>query len=195
MPEPENTSLRNQYAEQVAADLEKNEGEQQRITAEIEALQTQLTTLQQDHELLQGVRSALGTGTTPALEVPSPRRTQSPGKATTTRKESAPKTVGKKADRKKTAATTGEKGPALTDLIHGHLSRRTEPHTAAEIAKALDKAHPDRKISDNTVRTSTERLVARGKVERAKQGATVYYTAITPEAPNAKSAEPEKATA
>ncbi|MFF3246431.1 hypothetical protein ACFYWY_22465 [Streptomyces sp. NPDC002870] len=48
MPESENTSLRIQYAEQVAADLEKNEGEQQRIAAEIEALQTQLATLQQD---------------------------------------------------------------------------------------------------------------------------------------------------
>ncbi|MFF3246432.1 BlaI/MecI/CopY family transcriptional regulator [Streptomyces sp. NPDC002870] len=131
--------------------------------------------------------------------IPSPRRTQkagntTAGKATPTRKKSAPKTAGKKVAGK-TAATIGEEGPALTDLVHGHLSRQTEPRTAAEVAKALTKAHPDRKISDNAVRTSTERLVARGKVERAKQGATVYYTAITPEASNAESVEPEKATA
>lgn len=61
--------------------------------------------------------------------------------------------------------------------MHQHLSGQTEPRTAAEIAKALAEAHPERNINDNLVRTTTERLVARSRVVRAKQGATVFYTA------------------
>lgn len=186
MPESDTTTLKTQYEARVAADLNENAAEQERIQAEIEALQAQLASLEQDHELLVGMRSALGGETAKPQTVPAARRTvKKPGSATAkaTRTSSAKKTATRKTAANKTPATgLAHKGPTLTDLVHQHLSGQTEPRTAAEIAKALADAHPERNINDNLVRTTTERLVARSKVVRAKQGATVFYT-------TAKSAE------
>ncbi|MFK4227815.1 hypothetical protein [Streptomyces sp. NPDC019890] len=216
----ENTTLKVAYAGKVAADLAENTAEQDRIRAEIETLQTQLATLENDHALLESVSAALGD-TTGA--VPAPRRAtkktaavakkpaakkpaaKKPADAVAPKKAGAKKEATKKATTvaaKKTAATTGgakeantgaDKGPALTELIHAHLSSQSEPRTAREIAKALADANPGRNVNDNLVRTTTERLVARSRVDRVKQGSTVYYTAKADAAP-AASGLADKAT-
>ncbi|WP_405891442.1 hypothetical protein OG427_39215 [Streptomyces sp. NBC_00133] len=215
MTAQENTTLKAAYAGKVAADLAENTAEQDRIRAEIETLQTQLATLETDHALLESVSAALGD-TTGA--VPAPRRAtkktaavakkpaaKKPADAVAPAKKTGAKKETKKATTvaaKKTAATTGgakeantgaDKGPALTELIHAHLSSQSEPRTAREIAKALADANPGRNVNDNLVRTTTERLVARSRVDRVKQGSTVYYTAKADAAP-AVSGPAEKAT-
>jgi hypothetical protein len=213
----ENTTLKAAYAGKVAADLAENTAEQDRIRAEIETLQAELATLETDHALLESVSAALGD---PTGAVPAPRRATkktaavakksaakktadavAPAKKTGAKKEAAKKATTVAA--KKTAATTGgakaantgaDKGPALTELIHAHLSSQSEPRTAREIAKTLADANPGRNVNDNLVRTTTERLVARSRVDRVKQGSTVYYTAKADVAPAAS--EPAvKATA
>ncbi|MFJ3908864.1 hypothetical protein [Streptomyces vinaceus] len=216
-------TLKSQYAEKVAADLDLNTGEQERIRQEIASLQERLAGLEQDHALLVGMRAALGDVVTP---VPAPRAgrktatatavTTAPAKRTpatkeTATKETAKKATVKKAPAKRTAAggkataakkaapkepakaavkepakesakakavASKEKQVPLTELIHRHLSGQAEPRTAREIAQALKAADPARSVSDNLVRTTTERLVARSLAERVKQGATVYYTAL-----------------
>ncbi|MFE9795476.1 hypothetical protein ACFYRL_27510 [Streptomyces goshikiensis] len=70
MPPQETTTLKSQYADKVTADLELNTAEQERIRDEIASLQERLTALEQDHELLIGMRAALGD--TLAV-VPGPR--------------------------------------------------------------------------------------------------------------------------
>lgn len=195
MPTHTNTDLKSQYADKVTADLEQNTAEQDRIRAELETLQTQLTSLEQDHVLLQSMSAALGDTTMP---VPVARRgkktTAAPAAEKAQKQASAKKPAANTASAKTPAATkktaeknapartaaekTAEKGPALADLIHAHLISQSEPRTAGEIAKALAQAHPGRNVNDNLVRTTTERLVARSRVERAKQGSTVYYTAL-----------------
>ncbi|MEW2086670.1 hypothetical protein [Streptomyces sp. NPDC005283] len=212
----ENTTLKAAYADKVAADLAENTAGQDRIRAEIETLQAQLTTLETDHTLLKSVSAALGD---PTGGVPAPRRaarkTAAVAKkaaAEKTADAAAPKKAGAKKEAakktttvaaKKTAATTdkakaantgADKGPALTELIHAHLSSQSEPVTAREIAKALADANPGRNVNDNLVRTTSERLVARGRADRIKQGSTVYYTAKADAAP-AASEPAEKATA
>lgn len=246
MPTQEIPTLKSQYADKVTADLDLNTAEQGRIRGEITSLQERLAGLEQDHELLVGMRAALGDN---ALAVPGPRTGKKPAaavKATTpTRKQTGAKTATTGPVRKSTATKTSSapksttaksttakaaapkstdakavaavveskqsaakpvaakepvaKKPAakkpvakkatasdknqvpLTELIHQHLTGQTEPKTAAEISQALAAAHPDRSLNDNLVRTSTERLVARSLVERAKQGSTVYYTATRPD--------------
>lgn len=211
-------TLKSQYAEKVAADLDLNTGEQERIRQEIASLQERLAGLEQDHALLVGMRAALGDVVTP---VPAPRAgrktatatavTTAPAKRAPATKETAKKATVKKAPAKRTAAggkataakkaapkepakaavkepakesvkakavASKEKQVPLTELIHRHLSGQAEPRTAREIAQALKAADPDRSVSDNLVRTTTERLVARSLAERVKQGATVYYTAL-----------------
>ncbi|WP_327676666.1 hypothetical protein [Streptomyces sp. NBC_00467] len=193
MPSQE-TTLKTAYADKVATDLAENTAEQDRIRAELEALQAQLTTLEADHTLLTNVSAALGnTGGA----VPGPRRSvkkaataakrttvkQASTAAQPTAKKTADagkKTAGKgtPAAAKKAAAKTGrDKGPSLTELIHTHLTGQSEPRTAQEIAGSLAEAHPGRNVNVNLVRTTTERLVARSRVERVKQGSSVYYTA------------------
>ncbi|WP_405754424.1 hypothetical protein [Streptomyces sp. NBC_00073] len=111
-----------------------------------------------------------------------------PAKKAAAKKASGRKSTAVKAAAKEpvkaTAVTSEEKAASkekqvpLTELIHRHLSGQAEPKTAREIAQVLKVAHPDRSVSDNLVRTTTERLVARSLAERVKQGATVYYTAL-----------------
>ncbi len=54
------TELTSQYITQVVGDLESNLKEQERIGADIAALQQQLTALQQDHSVLVNIQQALG---------------------------------------------------------------------------------------------------------------------------------------
>ncbi|MFA0839615.1 hypothetical protein [Streptomyces rochei] len=54
------TQLASQYSVQVTDDLERNVKEQERVSAEIAALQQQLAGLQHDHALLVNMQQALG---------------------------------------------------------------------------------------------------------------------------------------
>ncbi|MFD9138770.1 hypothetical protein ACIOK4_40460 [Streptomyces bottropensis] len=56
----ETSELKAQYSAQVATGLELNRTEQDRLRGEIDALQKQLRTLQQNHAVLVNVQQALG---------------------------------------------------------------------------------------------------------------------------------------
>jgi hypothetical protein len=206
MPENQTstTELTSQYFEQVTSDLERNTKEQDRIAADISALQEQLLALQHDHTVLVNMQQALGgarpaTGTTKAA--PSV-----PSQASARTKQAKPAKSVKQA-KKKTAAVTDAKKPAvkqpsakapktaaqpsLVDLIRTHLEAQSEPRSAAEITTALTAAHPDRTIKTTVVRTTLENLVARSSAHRNKQGSSVFYTAAAAE----PAAEPQAAAA
>ncbi|MGW0496647.1 hypothetical protein ACWD0Z_14780 [Streptomyces sp. NPDC003007] len=97
------TELASQYINQVTGDLESNVKEQERINAEIAALQEQLAALQRDHTVLVNVQKALGVAKAQAeqateperVEVPSPRRKKagaaSGGKAKAPASSAAPR--------------------------------------------------------------------------------------------------------
>ncbi|UPZ27195.1 BlaI/MecI/CopY family transcriptional regulator [Streptomyces sp. LRE541] len=218
------TQLKTQYAAQVSADLERNTKEQERIGAEVEALQEQLSALQHDQTLLAELQRALGGdpaaanakgGSVPAPSVPRQATATAGGrkKATTAKsaaKPAATKATAKSASKtavskpavskttaatkpaaaKSTASKTGvsktgaqsgaaESGPAkptLVELIREHLGRQSEPRSSAEVATALAEAHPEREIKPKVVRTTVEGLVAKGQVQRTKQGSSVFYT-------------------
>ncbi|MDG5808639.1 hypothetical protein P9869_39600 [Streptomyces ossamyceticus] len=180
--------LKAQYSAQVAADLERNAKEQDRLRGEIDALNEQLLFLQQDHTVLVNMQQALGVVTpepAPAAEqaaAPSvPRQkatTPAGGKQPRTKKTTAPQ-GGKQTKAKKPAAkAAAPKGtqPTLVELIRQHLTHQSEPRSAAEIATALSQTHPDRRIQTNVVRTTLEGLVAKSKAQRTRQGSSVYYT-------------------
>ncbi|MFD9053666.1 hypothetical protein [Streptomyces zaomyceticus] len=159
MPAQENPTLRTAYAEKVAVDLAANKAEQDFVRSEIERLTAQLATLKADHVLLESVSGALA-GTSAASASRRSRKTSADAPPTRKTASRKPRVLG----------------PPLTELVYEHLSRQSEPRTAREITQGLAEAYPDRKSSDNLVRTTTERLVARSRVERSKQGSTVYYS-------------------
>ncbi|MEV6741762.1 hypothetical protein AB0N14_34635 [Streptomyces sp. NPDC051104] len=200
------SELTSQYAAQVAGDLERNVKEQERVSAEIAALQEQLATLQHDHAVLVTMQNALGIPTGPvepvaapeSATVPAPRK-KSPAGSGTGRQPQAKKkaaagqtrttgrkTAGKKAADKKTEATKAEPAkteatktgqPTLVELVRAHLSEQSEPRSAAEVADALGEAHPERGIKATVVRSTLEGLVAKKQAQRTKQGTAVFYTA------------------
>jgi hypothetical protein len=188
------SGLTSQYAAQVAGDLEGNEKEQERITAEIAALQEQLATLQHDHAVLVNMQNALGVASVPTEPATAPERAAVPAprkkptaesgasKAARTKKSAAGqgrttarKTDGKKAQGK--AAAAKAEPPTLVELVRAHLTEQNEPRSAAEIATALGAAHPERGIKTTVVRSTLEGLVARKQAQRTKQGTAVFYTA------------------
>ncbi|MGA5117582.1 hypothetical protein [Streptomyces pseudogriseolus] len=97
---------------------------------------------------------------------------------------SAPASAGKasaaKAPRKapaKAAQPARGDAPKLVDLVRGHLAEQKEPRSAAEVAAALDQAHPGRTVKVTVIRSTLEGLVARNQAQRSKQGTSVFYTA------------------
>ncbi|WP_405658068.1 hypothetical protein [Streptomyces sp. NBC_00079] len=190
------TELTAHYIAQVTGDLERNIKEQERIRAEISALQEQLAALQQDHTVLVNMQQALGITETPAGPALTPERAAVPAprqkagepsdrrKARTTTTAQASPTDSKPTAKKpatKAAATKKTARPTLVELIRHHLTEQSEPRSAAEISTALGQAHPERDIKIKVVRVTLEGLVAKSQAQRTKQGTSVYYTA--PDAP------------
>ncbi|MBV1938875.1 BlaI/MecI/CopY family transcriptional regulator [Streptomyces sp. BV286] len=203
------TELKTQYAAQVAADLERNTKEQERIGAEVAALEEQLSALQHDRTLLAELQRALGgendlpqaarstgKGSTPKPSVPRQATAGRRKKATATKaaakpaaakpaakpavKAAAPKAATKAATKAAAADPAAAKPaaakPTLVELIRDHLAQQSEPRSSAEVTTALTEAHPDREIKPKVVRTTVEGLVAKGQVQRTKQGSSVFYT-------------------
>ncbi|WP_405868022.1 hypothetical protein OG407_49385 [Streptomyces sp. NBC_01515] len=184
------TGLTSQYIAQVAGDLESNLKEQDRIGAEVAALQQQLTALQQDRSVLVNMQQALGvthepdesSTTAEGTEVPALRQKSEaapPNKRRARKTTAAQEAAAEKPATPKVGTTTNR--PTLVELIRRHLAEQNEPRSAAEISTALSKAHPERGIKTKVVRVTLEGLVAKSKAQRTKQGASVYYT--SPDAP------------
>ncbi|MET9088888.1 BlaI/MecI/CopY family transcriptional regulator [Streptomyces sp. NPDC004237] len=192
------TELTSQYVSQVTSDLEHNTKEQERVTTELAALHEQLATLQQDHTVLLNMQQALGVPASPpeptsttAATVPSPRKT--PASASGTRPP-AKKAPSQRSQDKTEVAKTAQ--PTLVDLIHQHVAEQSEPRSAAEIAEILRQAHTQRTIDTKVVRTTLENLVAKSRIQRTKQGSSVFYTATgTPEPTTASEDEVQPETA
>ncbi|MER6922860.1 BlaI/MecI/CopY family transcriptional regulator [Streptomyces spiralis] len=185
-------NLASLYSAQVTNDLERNVKEQERVNAEIAALQEKLASLQHDHAMLQSVQQVLSAA--PALSAPTPteptrrrKAASGPSKAARTKRIAAAPGRPKPAGRQ--AAPTGRDQPKLVDLVREHVAEQNEPRSAAEVTTALGQAHPERHIKTTVVRTTLEGLVAKGQVRRTRQGRSVFYvTAGIPEqAPQLKS--------
>ncbi|MES4893103.1 hypothetical protein [Streptomyces sp. NPDC096012] len=135
----------------------------------------------------------------PAATKPAAKKSE-PAKAETTHaqtKKAGPAKAGagtgaaKKAVAKPAAKKTATKAaqPTLVELVRGHLGEQSEPRSAAEVAEALVKAHPDREIQTKVVRTTLENLVARNAAQRTKQGTSVFYTVPGSKEPTAAGAD------
>ncbi|MDH6521380.1 hypothetical protein M2163_001632 [Streptomyces sp. SAI-135] len=192
---PDTTELTSQYSTQVAGDLERNLKEQERLSGEIEALQGQLAALRHDHTVLLSIQQVLGTPAAGAT-VPAPRKkaaaagARSGGRksAGPGGKQSARKAAGKESPARKSPGKESptRSAPSLVDLVREHLGEQKEPRSAAEIATALGRQHPERTVKATVVRTTLEGLVARNQAQRTKQGTSVFYTSPDADGPAAR---------
>ncbi|MEV5806724.1 BlaI/MecI/CopY family transcriptional regulator [Streptomyces parvulus] len=145
------TQLASQYSVQVTDDLERNVKEQERVSAELTALQQQLAALQHDHALLVNVQQALGiTAPEPpaaAATVPAPResaptapaapasrgRSRAKKAAPAPKRAAAPKPAAKQAA--KSPATRGTAKPAARPA-----AKQTGKPATKQAGKATTKA-------------------------------------------------------
>lgn len=210
--EPADIPIQDRYEKQIAADLEKNRAEQAVLRerlARLEAEEEWLSGMQGSLPARQGMPAisaeepartepqdaapALAEAAVPPQRVEAPRTSATsaigPAEGKGTKKGSAKKTsaktptgnTAKRTAAKTTATKTTE--PPLGDVLELLLAKRPgEPLTAAEVVTALEKEFPERARDTNTVRNTLERLVAKSRIERAKQGKTVFYTGLRPEA-------------
>ncbi|MEU6540179.1 hypothetical protein [Streptomyces sp. NPDC047000] len=188
------TGLTDQYRSRVAADLESNGREQERLATEIAALQKQLSVLQHEQSVLTHVQEVLGAAPqAQALaaddsSVPPPRK-RTPASAASHKATRAKKPTGgngkptrkavpEKASAAKSAVTTPTSSqPTLVELVRDHLAQHHEPRSAAEVAASLGQAHPDRGVKTTVVRSTLEGLVAKNRIQRTRQGSSVFYSA------------------
>jgi hypothetical protein len=162
---PENATapyseLASQYTTKVAADLDHNEQEQARVSAQIEALQQQLAGLQRDHAVLVNMREALGlTLQNPApaapattAGVPAPRknaaRTGAAGAATPRPTASRSTTSGsgtaKQNRRKKSAAVTSPANTNAKSQTKAQPKAKAKTATQPAPGAATDKRKADK---------------------------------------------------
>ncbi|MBB5122067.1 hypothetical protein AF335_08505 [Streptomyces eurocidicus] len=170
--------IKEQYAFKVAADLEHNTKEQERIGAEVTALEERLRALRRDHTLLVGVQQALGEENAAApvsqepsgkAALPKPRSAeaepkQARGRKTTTAKVPATKvpatkaTTLKRAAAKTTAAKSGKNSAKSTAV-----TADTEP-----VKTGVVKAEPVK-----TEPTETRSAVKTDKADAKAAGPTL----------------------
>lgn len=194
------STLRARYVEQAASDLEENRRLQRELTERI-------AVLKQEEELLADIlRLAEGSPDVPVLpeqakDEPSlPKAGDQIGARKAADQPTAPqgkdgRRAPKAKDGRRTSRAKDESGgrkakrarpkpasqPLLGDLLTDQLGGHDEPRLAKELREELMEKHPDRTPTPQVVRNTLENLVAKGQVQRHKQGRSVMYTLTQPE--------------
>ncbi|MGX1267626.1 hypothetical protein [Streptomyces phaeoluteigriseus] len=136
-----------QYAAQVAADLERNLKEHERIAGEMAVLQEQLASIEEDRAVLLSVQQALGVeaaSAAPAVEtapvVPSPRKKASAGASRRPRAKK-PEAAAPKPDDKKTASrkASPKASPKTTSKAAPKAAPKATTKAAAASAPKADQ--------------------------------------------------------
>ncbi|MFF2654194.1 hypothetical protein [Streptomyces sp. NPDC058045] len=156
------TDLQSQYAAQVSADLDSNTREQERVAAEITALQGKLKDLERDHGLLLTMRQALaakdGAQEKPpaAARVPKARRAadseSTPAKRTT-------KATGKRAAAVKSAPAKATSPKSSTPAKAATTKPAAKADTPADTkpeAKTGTKANAKAGAKTGTAKAATK---------------------------------------
>ncbi|MFJ8755317.1 hypothetical protein ACIREO_39325 [Streptomyces sp. NPDC102441] len=176
------------YAQKVTEDLAATRSEQERVRAELTRLEGELRQLEEGEQVLVKMQVVLGGPGRPAAGGGKGRKKASlpaaRGKDVTARQKMSGKVkpskkINPKAPAGKAAPAKGAGEETWAALAASYLAGQSEPKSAAEVSAALTEAHPQRRVQATVVRNALEQGVARGLLERSKQGRSVYYTPVT----------------
>ncbi|MCX4403850.1 BlaI/MecI/CopY family transcriptional regulator [Streptomyces sp. NBC_01764] len=169
-------TVRSRYIEQAASDLEENRHQQQDLIAHLE-------TLRQEEKLLMDIlRLAEESASMPEQAQGEEASLPPVASGSPVSQTSAPRP---RPTQTKRVGTRGrrpgkEHGPLLKDLLLGLLKEHVEPRSAAELREEMISKHPERVPTPQVVRNTLEGLVAKGLIERHRQGRSVLYTVVAP---------------
>ncbi|MEV5958006.1 hypothetical protein AB0M11_30285 [Streptomyces sp. NPDC051987] len=183
MSESPGTELASEYSARIAQDLELNTEKQDRLAAEIAALEEQLRAVRENRVVLERLQQALAPQAGAPASASGPAEPAEAGDAVEAavphqRTEPVP---NRRAAKPKNRAETKQ---SLVEAVHAHLAQQSEPVSAADVAEAIRAGQPGRTIKTTVIRTTLENLVARNRARRSKQGRAVFYTLSAAEAPH-----------
>ncbi|WP_030665204.1 hypothetical protein [Streptomyces cellulosae] len=210
------TELTSQYTAQVSADLERNTKEQERIGAEIAALQEQLTALQRDHQVLVGIQQVIDTAPPSARSepaaaadnaaVPAPRTETATTPGTGTRKRTKAKKTGSAARRspakKPATAPPAAKKPTTAPSAAKSDTAKTKQTKLVDLVRGhlAEQSEPRSAAEiatalgqahpDRSIKTTVIRTTLEGLVARTQAQRTKQGSSVYYTAPET----PEKAT-
>jgi hypothetical protein len=130
------TELASQYSVQVSDDLERNVKEQERVSAEITALQQQLASLQHDHALLVNMQQALGLAPAPARQATAAEPAADAATVPAPRDSAATETDAGKRTRSRKTAGTSKRAAATKSGARQASKAGTKPATAKPAGKS-----------------------------------------------------------
>ncbi|MET9324125.1 hypothetical protein ABZX75_28740 [Streptomyces sp. NPDC003038] len=181
--------IKDDYAQQIASDLSANQAAQEQTRTELQRLQEELSRLEDNEKVLLKMREALGIPSksesaqvtkrgAKRTSVPAARSASPAGKkavaakSTAADKASRPRATAAKAE----SGKKDESGQTWLELVTAVIAGQTEPKSAAEVTDVVSATHPERNVQATVIRNALEQGVARGLLERSKQGRSVYYT-------------------
>ncbi|MEU9633847.1 hypothetical protein AB0D80_05600 [Streptomyces tendae] len=168
------TELASQYSVQVTDDLERNVKEQERVSAEITALQQQLAALQHDHALLVNMQQALGITSPPSPSAPEPAAPESA--AVPSPRGGAPRSSAGKSTRSKKATTAPKRAaapkPSAKAVSKPAAKKATKPAattTTETAAKTAEKTAPKTtaKTADKAPAKTAEKTAGKSAAKSA----------------------------
>ncbi|MGW0456077.1 hypothetical protein [Streptomyces tendae] len=183
------TELASQYSVQVTDDLERNVKEQERVSAEITALQQQLAALQHDHALLVNMQQALGITSPPSPSVPEPADAPESAAVPAPRGGAAPRSSAGKSTRSK-KATTAPKRAAAPKPSAKAVSKPAAKKATKPAATTTTETAP--KSADKTASKTTAKAADKAPVKTADKSAA--KTAGKPAAKKAAAREAGRPT-
>ncbi|MGW9067993.1 hypothetical protein ACWGQT_00880 [Streptomyces yangpuensis] len=195
--------IQDDYAAKIASDLAENQTTQEQVRNELQRLQEELLQLEDNSRVLQKMQQALGItveaaspaavkGSATRAAVPSARSASQAAKktkASATKTATPAKTSRAKQTPAKAASPTKDAGPSWLELVSAVFAGRTEPKSAAEVAENVSTSHPERTVQAAVIRNTLENAVARGILERSKQGRSVYYAPVSAASPVVEAAD------
>ncbi|MEU3464074.1 hypothetical protein ABZ721_29485 [Streptomyces sp. NPDC006733] len=190
-----NQGLQGEYEARVAADLRQNEGDRDRVLAQIDALQKELEILVQDREMLLSMQSAVGatkltapeqaavvTGEPEAHAAPHAKSAKVPGARRRTARKAVP-TQGRAGRGRKTDAKS-----VVADAAHATKAPAKATATKATATATATKATA-------TKATATKATATKTAAEKPAKAATAKATTAKATATKTATEKPAKATA
>jgi hypothetical protein len=162
--------------EQAASDLEENRRQQQDLIA-------RLDTLRQEERLLLNILSLTEDSAMVPEQAQGEEASSSPvPSGSPVPQATAPRPGQSGAERSGRGARRPgkQRRPLLKDHLLDILKGYAEPRPATELRNELMSKHPERTPTPQVVRNTLESLVAKGLIERHKQGRSVMYSVVTP---------------
>ncbi|MEC4018590.1 hypothetical protein [Streptomyces sp. H27-D2] len=200
-PSPTSQSLQAEYEAKLAADLERNAAERERLTEQMAVFEKELKVLERNRAMLLEMQQAVGSAGT-ATDADTAENKSAPRTSGESKVPKARQAKGAKAAKGRTAASAAktrtedagaQKPPSLVQLVRDYLAGQSEPKSAAEVAADVTERHPERTVTVNAIRTALEALVAKSAVRRAPQGKSVYYDHVPAADTDAKPADADQA--